>query len=545
MMRRTWLAVVPLVAIATLGAGPVKAVKPVKSARLVEALPLQVALDRAGFSVGEIDGHFGAKTRKALRVFRQTHGLSGSAAPDAATWAALADPRTQRTPPATTFYIVTEADAQGPFLEKIPRDPAEQGTLPALAYTSIGEMLAERFHASPALLRRLNASAKRPLAAGVRLAVPNVDPLVPPQGSGRRRDAETATDGVPQAVEVVVSQNTNDLIALDAKGAVIFYAPVSSGSEHDPLPIGDWTVRGVYLNPRFFYNPDLFWDADSSNTKTRIAAGPNNPVGLVWIDLDRPHYGLHGTPEPSMVGVTQSHGCVRLTNWDAVRLAAMVREGTRVSFRPTLPELSSGAAAHAQTASAPAAAAGPAAVVPAPAAAAKETGPAAAADGDDDPNVRELQARRLTIPVNGVRADQLVDSFRDARSGHAHEALDIMASRGTPVIAVEDGTIVKLFLSKPGGNTIYQFDPSRRFAYYYAHLDRYASGLKEGQTVRRGDTIGYVGSTGNADAKNPHLHFGIFLLTPEHQWWKGTAIDPYPVLRAIPEGSGQKLSRRR
>jgi murein DD-endopeptidase MepM/ murein hydrolase activator NlpD len=150
---------------------------------------------------------------------------------------------------------------------------------------------------------------------------------------------------------------------------------------------------------------------------------------------------------------------------------------------------------------------------------------------DQEAIVRELQARQLEMPVSGVSRDRLIPSFRDARSGHAHEAVDIPAPRGTPVVAVEDGTIEKLFVSKPGGNTIYQFDPARRFAYYYAHLDRYVDGLKEHQPVRRRDVIGYVGSTGNASPTNPHLHFGIFVLTPEKQWWKGTAVDPYPVLR--------------
>jgi lipoprotein-anchoring transpeptidase ErfK/SrfK len=509
-----WLATA---AMAVAGVCGVAAAKP-RPAKAVDALPLQVALDRAGFSVGEIDGRAGGKTGKALQAFRQAHGLSGSAAPDPVT--------------PTVSYTVTDDDANGPFVETIPQDPAAQGKLPALGYRSIDEMLAERFHVSPALLRRLNPRARRPLVAGVTLTVPNVDPLVPPSGSGRRKEGakeagkeaekDAETDAAVQAVEVVVSKDTDELVALDANGAVIFYAPVSSGSTHDPLPIGDWVVRGVYLNPRFFYNPDLFWDADAANTKARIAPGPNNPVGFVWIDLDRPHYGLHGTPEPASVGVTQSHGCVRLTNWDAVRLAALVRNGTRVSFRPTLPPLAPSASN-----------------VTAGAAAGAKPSPAAAiavTQADDaDPIVRELQARHLGIPVAGVRADQLGPSFRDARSGHAHEALDILSPRGTPVVAVEDGTIVKLFLSKPGGKTIYQFDPTRRFAYYYAHLDRYADGLKEGQAVRRGETIGFVGSTGNADTANPHLHFGIFVLTPERQWWKGTAIDPFAVWRPSPE----------
>jgi murein DD-endopeptidase MepM/ murein hydrolase activator NlpD len=126
----------------------------------------------------------------------------------------------------------------------------------------------------------------------------------------------------------------------------------------------------------------------------------------------------------------------------------------------------------------------------------------------------------------------LHDTFSDARGSRVHEALDILAPRGTQVIAVEDGRIEKLFTSKAGGLTIYQFDPTRTFAYYYAHLDRYADGLVEGRIVKRGDVIGYVGSTGNASPDAPHLHFAIFRLGPERQWWKGEPINPYPILAA-------------
>jgi lipoprotein-anchoring transpeptidase ErfK/SrfK len=115
-------------------------------------------------------------------------------------------------------------------------------------------------------------------------------------------------------------------------GRIVFYAPVTTGSEHDPLPIGEWTVRGVQFDPSFHYNPALFWDADAKDTKATIPPGPNNPVGLVWIDISKDHYGLHGTPEPSQIGRTESHGCVRLTNWDALTLAGLVKPGTRVVF---------------------------------------------------------------------------------------------------------------------------------------------------------------------------------------------------------------------
>jgi len=140
-------------------------------------------------------------------------------------------------------------------------------------------------------------------------------------------------------------------------------------------------------------------------------------------------------------------------------------------------------------------------------------------------------AAALLLPVAGMEASQLTDTFNQTRDGtRRHEALDIMAPRGTPVLAASDGTVAKLFTSVPGGLTIYEFDPTRTYAYYYAHLDRYAAGLAEGNAVRRGDVIGYVGSTGNASEDAPHLHFAIFVLGPEKQWWKGTAIDPYPLL---------------
>jgi murein DD-endopeptidase MepM/ murein hydrolase activator NlpD len=146
--------------------------------------------------------------------------------------------------------------------------------------------------------------------------------------------------------------------------------------------------------------------------------------------------------------------------------------------------------------------------------------------------IETLRRRDLEIPVKGVRASELQDTFADGRAGHAHEAIDIMAPRRTPVLAADDGRIEKLFTSKAGGLTIYEFDPSKTFSYYYAHLDSYADNVREGADVRRGDVIGYVGATGNASPSAPHLHFAIFRLTPERQWWKGEPINPYPILKA-------------
>jgi murein DD-endopeptidase MepM/ murein hydrolase activator NlpD len=149
--------------------------------------------------------------------------------------------------------------------------------------------------------------------------------------------------------------------------------------------------------------------------------------------------------------------------------------------------------------------------------------------GPDGPAL--LALRPLVVPVAGVPPSALIDTYTQARGTRTHEAIDIMAPRGTPVHAVDDGKLVKLFNSKPGGLTVYQFDPEGNLAYYYAHLDRYAPGLKEGMRLRRGDLIGYVGVTGNSASDAPHLHFAVFRLGPARQWWKGEPINPYFALR--------------
>jgi len=167
----------------------------------------------------------------------------------------------------------------------------------------------------------------------------------------------------------------------------------------------------------------------------------------------------------------------------------------------------------------------PAPVVPPPSAV--TTTPALTTTAIDD-----LRNRQLTLPVQGIKREELRDTFNETRgSSRRHEALDVLAPRNTPVLAVEDGTIARLFLSDAGGITMYQFDPTESYCYYYAHLERYAEGLKEGSPIKRGQVIGYVGTTGNAPRNTPHLHFAIFKLTDEKRWWQGTAIDPYSVLK--------------
>jgi len=142
----------------------------------------------------------------------------------------------------------------------------------------------------------------------------------------------------------------------------------------------------------------------------------------------------------------------------------------------------------------------------------------------------DLKQKHLLLPVQGAQPSRLTDSFDEARTGGRHEAIDILAARNTPVLAVEDGTIARLFQSKAGGTTIYQFDPASAYIYYYAHLERYAEGLHEKQYVHRGEVIGYVGTSGNAPKNTPHLHFAIFRAGPEKKWWEGTPVDPFDLL---------------
>ena len=317
-------------------------------------LAMQVALDRAGFSPGEIDGAPGTNTDRAMAAYKTARGTTD-----------LGEVYTNP----VAIYMISAADEAGPFVDAIPEDMVEKSKLPSLSYTSVLELLGERFHASPTLLQRLNPDAK--FVRGEIILVPNVEPFLAPglKTAAQQTDVNTAGTGRSQTrlpsgdqaptpdvdsastpgnsspgpraqnstpkgpVTVIVTERTKTLEVQDASGAVMFHAPVTVGSENDPLPIGEWKVNGVGRNPVFNYNPNLFWDADASDAKAKIAAGPNNPVGVVWIDLSKEHYGIHGTPEPSRIGYTESHGCIRLTNWEAMRVAALVAPGTKVTLR--------------------------------------------------------------------------------------------------------------------------------------------------------------------------------------------------------------------
>jgi len=260
----------------------------------------------------------GANTRRAMEALRRAHHLRGDT--EANFLAAL---QQDDEADVLTSYVISAEDAAGPFVPEIPKDLMEQAELPALSYTSVLELLAEKTHASPDLLRQLNPGAA--FAEGETIRVPNVFRSVP---SGTSANVA----GTGEARRLVVARQASGLTVYDERDRVIFFAPVTSGSQHDPLPIGHWTVTAVARNPTFNYNPALFWDADPSHAKVKVPAGPNGPVGVVWIDVSKPHYGIHGTPEPGTVGHTESHGCVRLTNWDAETVAGLVRKGTAVIF---------------------------------------------------------------------------------------------------------------------------------------------------------------------------------------------------------------------
>ena len=285
---------------------PIAAQKPAtrnEAAKPADMLAVQVMLDRSRFSPGEIDGKGGANTNRAIEAFERAKSTTAAEAV-----AAMGVE-------ATMAYAITAEDEAAPFVA-VPVDMMEKANLKQLSYTSLVEALAERFHASPSLLKRLNPSAK--FTAGETIQVPNVMPVPEPtSGAG---------------IAIAVSKKTSALTLTDSTGAVIYHAPVTTGSEHDPLPIGEWTVTAIVRNPTFNYNPDLFWDADVTHAKAKLPPGPNGPVGQVWIDLSKPHYGIHGTPEPSTVGHTSSHGCVRLTNWDANAVAALIGKGAKVTF---------------------------------------------------------------------------------------------------------------------------------------------------------------------------------------------------------------------
>lgn len=292
----------------------------------------QVLLDRAGFAPGVIDGRKGMSFDEAVRGFQTSRGLPVTGELDNATKAALMRGGVK----ATLRLKVDEGDARGPFVANLPKDPAEQAKLDRLGYRNLLEKLAEKFHTTPATIVALN-DPKTVLKAGAVLRLPNVLPTSRDYGDVEGEHAQMLSDlnvsgGLEKADRIVVDKS-DGVLRLFREDRLVAQFPATMGSEHDPLPLGSWKVTAVSYNPPFHYQPDLFWDVADDKEEQRLPPGPNGPVGTVWIDLSKEHYGIHGTAEPQTIQRAQSHGCVRLTNWDAARVAAMVGGGTAVLFQ--------------------------------------------------------------------------------------------------------------------------------------------------------------------------------------------------------------------
>jgi lipoprotein-anchoring transpeptidase ErfK/SrfK len=272
----------------------------------------EVLLDRLDISPGIIDGKTGANVGKAIAAFQNSHSLAASGKLDRATWAKLCD---STNAPALTAYTVTDDDVRGPFVTEIPRDLEGMARLTSLGYQSAAELLAEKFHTTEDMIRVLNPGTTVG-RAGTVITVPNV------------------ADGRPagQVVRIEVDKPAASVRAFGRNGEVIAFYPASIGSGEKPAPSGTYHVGRIVKDPTYHYDPKFQFKGVRTDRELTIAPGPNNPVGLVWIDLNKPTYGIHGTSRPEQIGKTGSHGCVRLTNWDALDLAKRVRKGSPVTF---------------------------------------------------------------------------------------------------------------------------------------------------------------------------------------------------------------------
>ena len=315
---------------------PAPAPTPAVVAVDLKIMQIQVILDHLGFSPGVVDGKTGRTFTLALTGFQKAQSLADTGMIDPKTAEALAKFGATA---AVKDVILSPADLAGPFVGPIPKKEDQQAKLPSLGYSNPLEMLAERYHTTPATLIALNSPDTK-LAPGTTIKVPNVItwvrdyPAALPDAYKQTLAGLNIGSNQPQAAKLVVDKSDRSLSAYDAAGKLIAQFPVTTGSVHDPLPVGSWKVLGASYNPEFHFNPKLFWDAKKGEKKVTLPPGPNGPVGIVWLDLSKPHYGIHGTPEPRNIGRTESHGCIRMTNWDVGRLSLMVKPGTPAIFQP-------------------------------------------------------------------------------------------------------------------------------------------------------------------------------------------------------------------
>lgn len=296
-------------------------------------LKAQVLLARAGFSPGSIDARLGGNFQKALRAFQQAKGLETSGKLDENTWKALTDGSGEEV---VKRYAIAASDTKGPFVGDIPKDYEKMAELERLAYHTPRELLAEKFHMSEPLLAALNKGAALD-RAGSEIIVANVEPLeIKTSGKKKRgQDDEnvgTTDRGASKNVRVQVNKSERAVRVFGEDGKLLAYYPASIGSAEKPAPSGTLEVKKVTVEPTYRYDPKYAFKGQKATEPVEVAAGPNNPVGLVWIALSAESYGIHGTPEPDHVSKTESHGCIRLTNWDALALTKLVTRGTQVEF---------------------------------------------------------------------------------------------------------------------------------------------------------------------------------------------------------------------
>jgi peptidoglycan hydrolase-like protein with peptidoglycan-binding domain len=296
---------------------------------------VQQLLDRVGFSPGVIDGRWGKNTEKALYWLQDSLGLEPTGEIDELLYERLRQAAGTTGPVKT--YRVTAEDVAGPYTT-IPEDVQEKAKLDCMCYRSAAEALAERFHTTRDLLDQLNPQAALDqLEAGTQLLVPDVEPLL----VAVERPADEVSGGprVPSGIAALVaSKDGFYLHALDAEGRVLYHFPTTVGAGYDASPSEDLTVTAIAFRPTFHYQPKLFSDVPDDEPTALLPAGPNSPVGVVWMQLSKQHFGIHGTSEPATIGYSTSHGCIRLTNWDAQFLAERLPEGTPVMFRGDHPD---------------------------------------------------------------------------------------------------------------------------------------------------------------------------------------------------------------